>query len=79
VQFAALALESGLWETVGMAEKRPKADKAQRQADRLEKKARQHIRRGRKRNHVKISAMSLLGFGLPSDESAKSSLEPQKL
>jgi hypothetical protein len=28
-----------LWETVGMAEKRTKADKAQRQADQLEKKA----------------------------------------
>jgi hypothetical protein len=29
-----------LWETVCMSEKRTKADKAQRQADKLEKKAR---------------------------------------
>jgi len=32
--------ESGLGDTVHMAEKRTKADKAQRQADQLEKKAR---------------------------------------
>jgi hypothetical protein len=29
---------AGLWETVGMAKKRTKADKALRQADRVEKK-----------------------------------------
>jgi hypothetical protein len=29
----------GLWETVRMSEKRTKADKAQRQADQLEKKS----------------------------------------
>jgi hypothetical protein len=34
-----LAMALSLWETVGMAEKRTKADKAQRQADQLEKKA----------------------------------------
>jgi len=64
---------------VGLAEKRTKADKTPRQADRLEKKAPQpHAHR--KRNHVKISAKPLLGFGVPGDESAKSSLlEPQKL
>ena len=35
-----LALESGLWETVGMATKRTKSDKAQRRADQLDRKAR---------------------------------------
>ena len=35
-----VAIGSGLWETVSMSEKRTKADKAQRQADRIEKKAR---------------------------------------
>ena len=33
-------MASSLWETGGMSEKRTKADKAQRQADQLEKKAR---------------------------------------
>jgi hypothetical protein len=35
-----LAGQPGLWETVCMSEKRTKADKAQRQANQLEKKAR---------------------------------------
>jgi hypothetical protein len=35
-----LAIGFALWETVGMAEKRTKADKAQRESDQLEKKAR---------------------------------------
>jgi hypothetical protein len=34
-----LARLLGLWETVGMATKRTKADKAQRQANQLEKRA----------------------------------------
>lgn len=37
-----LASESGLWETVPMANKRTKADKAQRQANQLEKRADTH-------------------------------------
>ena len=36
---AVLSREHDLWETVRMSEKRTKTDKAQRQADRLEKKA----------------------------------------
>ena len=35
-----VAIGPGLWETVSMSEKRTKADKAQRQADQLDKKAR---------------------------------------
>ena len=35
-----LAIVSGKWETVSMAEKRTKADKALRQADQIEKRAR---------------------------------------
>ena len=34
-----MASDSGMWETVCMSEKRTKADKAQREADHLEKKA----------------------------------------
>ena len=37
-----LAPESGVWETVHMANKRTKADKAQRQANQLEKRADTH-------------------------------------
>jgi len=33
-----LAIGSGLWETVGMAKKRTKADKALRQANQVEKR-----------------------------------------
>jgi hypothetical protein len=36
---AALPKEQDLWETIRVSEKRTKADKAQRQADQLEKKA----------------------------------------
>jgi hypothetical protein len=36
---AALSSEQDLWETIHVSEKRTKADKAQRQADQLEKKA----------------------------------------
>jgi len=39
--FTGLAIGPRLWETVGMSEKRTKADKAQRQADQLEKKSSQ--------------------------------------
>jgi hypothetical protein len=35
-----VVIGSDLWETEGMSEKRTKADKEQRQADQLEKKAR---------------------------------------
>ncbi len=35
-----MVIRPSLWETVGMSEKRTKTDKAQRQADQLEKKAR---------------------------------------
>jgi len=34
-----VAPKTGLWETVGMAKKRTKADKALRQADQVEKRA----------------------------------------
>jgi hypothetical protein len=44
-----VAKGSGLWETVGMATKRTKADKAQRQADQLEKKARHPASKRKKR------------------------------
>jgi hypothetical protein len=36
---AALPSEQDLWETIRVSEKRTKVDKAQRQADQLEKKA----------------------------------------
>ena len=42
-------MHSNLWETVGMAEKRTKADKRQRQADKLEKKARHPHAQGTKK------------------------------
>ena len=35
-----MVVRAGLWETWGMSEKRTKSDKSQRQADKLEKKAR---------------------------------------
>jgi hypothetical protein len=35
-----MVIRAGLWETWGMSEKRTKSDKSQRQADKLEKKAR---------------------------------------
>lgn len=38
-KFPRVAKSSALWETVGMSKKRTKADRAQRQADQLEKKA----------------------------------------
>lgn len=40
---------SNLWEAIGMAEKRTKADKRQRQADKLEKKARHPHPQGTKK------------------------------
>jgi hypothetical protein len=43
-----------------MSEKRTKADKAQRQADKLEKKAR-HPQAKKRKRHVRISAKPLLG------------------
>ena len=35
-----VVIRAGLWETWGMSEKRTKSDRSQRQADKLEKKAR---------------------------------------
>jgi hypothetical protein len=35
-----VVIRAGLWETWGMSEKRIKSDKSQRQADKLERKAR---------------------------------------
>jgi hypothetical protein len=52
--------ESRLWDTVHMAEKRTKADKAQRQADQLEKKAR-HPAPKKKKASARTSAKSLPG------------------
>jgi len=39
LNFHGLAIGFGLWETIGMSEKRTKADKEQREADQLEKKS----------------------------------------
>jgi len=57
---AVLSREHDLWETVRMSEKRTKTDKAQRQADRLEKKHLAGLRRLAKRNRpARISAKPL--------------------
>src|SRR5439155_20171071 len=48
-----------LWETVGMSEKRTKADKAQRQSDQLEKKARHPAPKKKKKAPRIASLVSL--------------------
>ena len=45
-----LAIRSSLWEAVGMAEKRTKAGKEQRQADQLDKKSERRPQQG---THIK--------------------------
>jgi hypothetical protein len=43
----------GMWETVGMATKRTKADKAQRQSDQLEKKSERRPEQGTSKRKVR--------------------------
>jgi hypothetical protein len=55
-----VAIGSGLWETVSMSEKRTKADKAQRQADQLDKKARHPAgKKKKKKTPARTSAKPL--------------------
>jgi hypothetical protein len=48
-----MAIGSGLWETATMSEKRTKADKAQRQADQLDEKARHPAGKKKKKMMMK--------------------------
>jgi hypothetical protein len=48
-----MAIGSGLWETASMSEKRTKADKAQRQADQLDEKARHPAGKKKKKKKKK--------------------------
>jgi len=48
-----VSITSGLWQTVGMAEKRTKADKEQRQADQLDKKAERRPEQGMRKKKVR--------------------------
>jgi hypothetical protein len=48
-----MAIGSGLWETASMSEKRTKADKAQRQADQLDEKARHPAGKKKKKMMMK--------------------------
>jgi hypothetical protein len=48
-----LRIKPNLWETVGMAEKRAKADKEQRQADQLDKKSERRREQGTSKTKVR--------------------------
>jgi hypothetical protein len=60
VKSTGLGIGPSLWETVGMAEKRTKADKEQRQADQLDKKSarrpEQIVGKGKARKDVSQAA-----------------------
>jgi hypothetical protein len=53
VKSTELAIQPSLWETVAMATKRTKTDKAQRQSDQLEKKSERRPQQGTNKKTVR--------------------------